>query len=176
AAQKILHLLAEQSSVALISDAGTPAISDPGAQLVAAVREAGHRVIPIPGPIALIAALSVSGFAPGPFLFYGFLPPRASPRREAIAALRETSSTIVFYEAPHRIAALIADLAACFEPQRPVLIARELTKVFETVASLALGDAQAWLAADANRERGEFVVALAPATEARASVSGLDPS
>jgi 16S rRNA (cytidine1402-2'-O)-methyltransferase len=176
ATQKVLRLLADGASVALVTDAGTPAISDPGAQLVRLVREAGHAVVPVPGPSALVAALSVAGLPAGPFAFHGFLPARANARREALAALRDAPHTLVFFEAPHRIRALLDDLAACFPGLRQVVIARELTKVFETVVSLPLADAPAWLAADGNRERGEFVVALAAPGEAqaRARVAALD--
>jgi len=170
AVQKVLQLLADGASIALASDAGTPAISDPGAALVAAVREAGYRVVPLPGPSALTAAMSVAGFRAGPFLFYGFLPSRAKARREALHVLREARSAIVFYEAPHRVRAMISALVSLFDGERRMLIARELTKIFETIVVCRLSEALSWLDADANRERGEFVIAIeAPAEPATAS-------
>jgi len=157
-AQKLLTLLAEGKSVALVSDAGTPGVSDPGARSVAAVRSAGYPVIPLPGANAAIAALSVAGLADPHFLFAGFLPPKSSARRQQIEALRMVSAALVFYEAPHRILDTIADLAELLEPQRTLVVARELTKLFEQIAAMPLADAPDWFAADANRQRGEFVL------------------
>ncbi len=151
-------------SVALVSDAGTPAFSDPGARLIAAVREAGHRVVPIPGCNAAAAALSSSGF-PGPqFLFYGFLPAKAGERRSVLEALVTSRFMLVLYEAPHRVLDCVTDLAAAFGPSRRLVIARELTKMFESVHTCALGEAAAWLSDDANRIRGEFVLIVEGAT------------
>jgi 16S rRNA (cytidine1402-2'-O)-methyltransferase len=161
AAQKLIRLLREGKAVALVSDAGTPAVSDPGARAVAAVREAGFEVIPVPGPSAAIAALSASGLTDPHFLFYGFLPTKEAARRKAIAALKALPCALVFYEAPHRIEEAVADLALLLEPQRTLVIARELTKLFESIVSLPLAEAPAWLAADENRRRGEFVLAVA---------------
>lgn len=158
AAQKVLELLAAGKAVALVSDAGTPGISDPGARVVSAVRAAGHAVVPVPGANAAIAALSVAGVDHPHFLFCGFLPPKAAARQQAIAAVKEVKAALVFYEAPHRIAATVDDLVAVLEPERQLLIARELTKLFEETVLLALGEAPAWLAADENRRRGEFVL------------------
>ena len=165
AAQKLLRLLREGKAVALVSDAGTPGVSDPGARAVAAVREAGFEVVPIPGPNAAIAALSASGVAEPHFLFYGFLPAKSAARRKAVEELKSLPHALVFYEAPHRIVETLDDLAAVLEPQRTLVIARELTKVYESIVSLPLADAPAWLAADGNRQRGEFVliVSAAPA-------------
>lgn len=160
AAQKLIRLLREGKAVALVSDAGTPAVSDPGARAVAAVREAGFAVIPVPGPNAAIAALSASGLTDPHFLFYGFLPVKEAARRKAIAGLKSLPCALVFYEAPHRIEEAVADLAAELEPQRTLVIARELTKLFESIVSLPLAEAPAWLAADENRRRGEFVLAV----------------
>src|SRR5690606_29590240 len=137
-----------------ISDAGTPAISDPGARVVAEVREAGHRVVPIPGPNAAIAALSASGVE-GPFLFIGFLPPKAGARRRALETWRNLTHTLVFYEAPHRVVECVEDLLMVLGPARTLIIARELTKLFETIHTCRLDEASAWFAADANRLRGE---------------------
>ena len=157
APEVIAHLNAGRS-VALASDAGTPAFSDPGARLVSLVREAGFSVVPIPGPNAVAAALSVSGF-PGPqFLFYGFLPVRGSERRRAIEALASIPHALVFYEAPHRVRDSLADLSATLGASRRIVIARELTKLFESIHVCSLGEAAQWLSADPNREKGEFVL------------------
>jgi 16S rRNA (cytidine1402-2'-O)-methyltransferase len=162
AAQLIAHLEAGRH-VALITDAGTPAVSDPGARLVARVREAGFPVVPLPGPCAAVAALSVSGFAEGGFRFVGFLPTRAAARVAALSALRDERDAMVFYEAPHRIVECVADLAQVFGDAREILIAREMTKLHEQIVRMPLGEAAAWFAADSNRLRGEFVLVLAGA-------------
>jgi 16S rRNA (cytidine1402-2'-O)-methyltransferase len=158
AAGQVLALLGAGRSLALTCDAGTPAISDPGALLVDAARSAGFPVTPVPGPNAAAAALSASGLAAPHFLFYGFLPERAAARRSALEPLAALPYALVFYEAPHRIEACLADLRAALGDARRVVIARELTKLFETLHECSLGEAPAWLAADANRTRGEFVV------------------
>ncbi|MBK8337419.1 MAG: 16S rRNA (cytidine(1402)-2'-O)-methyltransferase [Sterolibacteriaceae bacterium] len=164
AAAAIVAAIGEGKRVALVSDAGTPAVSDPGARIVRAVSEAGLRVIPVPGPSALTAALSASGLGDERVLFCGFLPARAGTRGEAIEALKALDAALVFYEAPHRVAETVADLAARLDPRREMVIARELTKLFESIARMPLADAPAWLAADPNRERGEFVLLVsAPA-------------
>ena len=163
AAQQVIARLADGESVALVSDAGTPAVSDPGARLVARVRQAGYRVVPLPGPCAAVTALSASGLAEPHFLFYGFLPSRARQRDDALRELVSLPYTLVFYEAPHRIVDTVAALAAVFGAERTLVIARELTKVFETVHSGALGAASDWLQADANRQRGEFVLLVSGA-------------
>jgi 16S rRNA (cytidine1402-2'-O)-methyltransferase len=160
AADKIVALLREGKRVALITDAGTPGISDPGARAVAAVRAAGFAVVPLPGPSAAIAALSASGLADARFLFAGFLPTKTAARRAEIARLAATEAALVFYEAPHRIEETVADLAATLEPQRSLVVARELTKLFEQIAVMPVADGPAWLAADANRRRGEFVLVV----------------
>lgn len=154
----LIRLLGEGRSVALISDAGTPAVSDPGARAVARVQEAGHPVVPVPGPSAAIAALSASGLTDAHFHFHGFLPVKSAARRAALERLRAIPATLVFYEAPHRIAETVADLAAVLESGRQLVIARELTKLFEQIVRLPLAESPAWLAADANRCRGEFVL------------------
>lgn len=163
AADKLLAALAAGESVALVSDAGTPAISDPGALVVARVLEAGFRVTPIPGANAAIAALSAAGMAETAFLFYGFLPAKAAARRKTLEALRGLPHTLVFYEAPHRIAECIDDLAAALEPARTVVLARELTKLFESIHRCRLDEAAAWLAADDKHRRGEFVLIVSGA-------------
>ena len=157
AAAKVVELLAAGRSVALISDAGTPAVSDPGALIVRAVRAAGFNVVPVPGPNAAVTALCAAGFE-GAFHFAGFLPPRSAARRTALRELKDLPATLVLYEAPHRIVELAQDLAIEFEGQRTLVIARELTKHFETIHATTVVDALAWLEADANRRRGEFVV------------------
>ena len=160
AADMLVRLLREGRTLALVSDAGTPAVSDPGARAVAAVRAAGFDVIPVPGPNAAIAALSASGLTDPHFLFYGFLPAKEMARRKAIAELKPLPCALVFHEAPHRIEENVADLAEVLESQRNLVIARELTKLYESIASLPLAEAPAWLAADADRRRGEFVLAV----------------
>ena len=162
AAVRIVERLQAGESVALISDAGTPGISDPGARVVAAVRAAGCKVVPLPGPCAATTALSASGLLDEHFLFYGFLPSKGGQRRQALEELRDTPCALVFYEAPHRVLETVADMATVFG-ERTLVIARELTKLFETVHSLPLGQALAWLKEDPNRQRGEFVLMLSGA-------------
>ncbi len=163
AAGKIIERLTTGESVALISDAGTPAISDPGARIVARVREAGFRITPLPGPCAAVTALSASGLTDPHFLFYGFLPSKSGQRRQALSELLTLPYTLVFYEAPHRILETVADLAEVFGGERTLVIAREISKLFETIHSLPLGAATAWLTADPNQQRGEFVLMLSGA-------------
>ncbi|MBA3032765.1 MAG: 16S rRNA (cytidine(1402)-2'-O)-methyltransferase [Gammaproteobacteria bacterium] len=158
AAAKLIALLAEGKRVALISDAGTPGISDPGSRAAAAVRAAGYPVTPLPGPNAAIAALSAAGLDAPAFHFVGFLPAKVGARRTALESLKPIIATLVFYEAPHRIEATVADLAALLEPEREIVIARELTKLFEEIVRLPLTAASAWLTADDNHRRGEFVL------------------
>lgn len=158
AAAKLIRLLGEGRRVALLSDAGTPGVSDPGARTVAAVRAAGFRVIPLPGPNAAIAAISAAGLGDERFLFVGFLPAKVGTRRTAIAELAPVKAALVFYEAPHRVLETVTDLVELLEPQREIVIARELTKLFEQIERVPLGAAPAWLAADANHQRGEFVL------------------
>lgn len=158
AGEKILDTLRAGQSVAVISDAGTPGISDPGAVLVGLVREAGLNVVPLPGACAAVAALSAAGFDQPHFLFYGFLPASGAQRRRELDALREQMAVLVFYEAPHRVVESVQDMAATFGGARQILIARELTKTFETFHRCALGEAVAWLQADPNQQRGEFVL------------------
>jgi len=162
AAARILEKLQGGESVALISDAGTPGISDPGARIVAAVRAAGCKVVPLPGPSAVTTALSASGLLDEHFLFYGFLPNKGGQRRQAIDALRDYPCALVFYEAPHRVLETVADLAAVLG-ERTLVIARELTKLFESIHSGPLTAALAWLEEDPNRQRGEFVLLVSGA-------------
>jgi len=162
AARELVRQLEAGHDVALVTDAGTPAISDPGAHAVAAVRAAGFEIVPIPGASAAIAALSVAGL-PGPFAFVGFLPSRPAARRKALETWREFPHTLVLYEAPHRIVECLEDLVQVFGSGRTVVVARELTKAFETVHASTLGEARAWLEADPDRTRGEFVVIVSGA-------------
>ena len=163
AAEKIIALLHAGQSVAFVSDAGTPAVSDPGALLVQAVREAGLRVIPIPGASAAMAALSAAGLNEPHFLFYGFLPNKSAARRTALQALASHPYTLVFYEAPHRIVECVADLCAVLGGERQIVLAREITKLFETIHACPLSDAETWLQSDSNNQRGEFVVLVSGA-------------
>jgi len=160
-AAKLLQAMHAGKNVALISDAGTPALSDPGALLVEQAHRAGIRVIPIPGPNAAVAAFSASGFPAERFLFAGFLPAGRAARRKALKGL-DLPWPVILYEAPHRVLETLEDLAERFGVAREVVIARELTKKFEDVARLPLGEARDWLLADPHRQRGEFVLVLAP--------------
>ena len=172
AAGQVLALLGAGQSLALTSDAGTPAISDPGALLVAAVRSAGFPVKPVPGPNAAIAALSASGFTAPHFLFYGFLPERAAARRKALAPLARLPFTLVFYEAPHRIVESVADLREVLGGSRRIVLARELTKLFETMHACSLAEVEAWLASDPNQRKGEFVLIVEGADGGAAAGTG----
>ncbi|MGB9093851.1 MAG: 16S rRNA (cytidine(1402)-2'-O)-methyltransferase [Gallionella sp.] len=163
AAEKIIALLQAGQSVAFVSDAGTPAVSDPGALLVQAVRDAGLRVVPVPGASAAMAALSAAGLNEAHFLFYGFLPNKSSARRTALLSLADYPFTLVFYEAPHRIVECVADLCGVLGGERQIVLAREISKLFETIHACALHDAESWLKSDTNRQRGEFVVLVSGA-------------
>ncbi|GAB7126416.1 16S rRNA (cytidine(1402)-2'-O)-methyltransferase [Silvimonas sp. JCM 19000] len=167
-AEKIVTRLQAGDSVAQVSDAGTPAISDPGAQLVAAVHDAGLKVVPIPGASALTSALSVAGFTCAHTLFYGFLPPKTRQRQDALAPLLNLPYATVFYEAPHRILDTMADLVTCFGADRTALLAREITKTFETLKRGPLSALQSWTASDSNQQRGEFVIVIDAAPPAPA--------
>jgi len=172
--EMIVAMLEAGKSVALVSDAGTPAISDPGARLVRAVRDAGYPVIPLPGPSALATAISAAGLDAESFVFLGFLPQQAKARRARLAAFAELPVAIVVYEAPHRVRATVADLAVAFGGERALVVGRELTKAFETITRIQLGGADAWFAGDTNRERGEFVLIVdAPARAMRGANSAL---
>ncbi len=167
AADGVVKLIAEGSSVAMVTDAGTPAVSDPGARVVAAVHIAGLTVIPVPGVSAVVAAVSASGEGEGGFLFHGFLPTKTGDRKRALSALSAASYPVVLYESPHRIVESMRDIAEVFGDTRDVVVCRELTKKFETIKRLRLADAVAWLEADTNQQRGEFVLVLTkPGAEA----------
>ena len=172
AAQQVIGKLAAGESVALVSDAGTPAVSDPGARLVARVRAAGFRVVPLPGACAAVTALSASGLAESHFLFYGFLPAKTKQREDELRALVDLPYALVFYEAPHRILETVESIARVLGNDRTLVFARELTKLFETIHSCPSGEALAWLQADANRQRGEFVLLVSGAVEAGGSGEG----
>ena len=165
AAEKVIALLQQDKSVALVTDAGTPAVSDPGAVLVEAVRAAGFLVIPVPGASAAVAALSASGLSAPHFLFYGFLPNKSGARRTALQALAEHPYTLVFYEAPHRILECVEDLQAVLGNEREIVFAREITKLFESIYRCRLGEALAWLNSDPNNQRGEFVLLVSGAPQ-----------
>jgi len=164
--RRLLPRLQGGQSLALVSDAGTPLISDPGYRLVRAARTAGITVSPIPGPCALIAALSVSGLASDRFVFEGFLPAKSGPRRARLTALAHESRTLIFYESPHRLAAMLADAAVAFGRTRRAVLARELSKLFETVLDETLAGLHARVMADPNQCRGECVVLIEGAPEA----------
>jgi 16S rRNA (cytidine1402-2'-O)-methyltransferase len=172
AAAALVRSIADGEAVALVSDAGTPAVSDPGAGLVAAVRSAGCNVIPVPGASALTTALSASGMAFEGAVFAGFLPVKGSERREKLAALAAGPWAIVLFEAPHRVAETLADLHEALG-ERDVVIARELTKRFETITRMPLAQAHAFVQADDDRRRGEFVLVIEGRPVERAS--GIDP-
>lgn len=172
AAEGLLKRLQAGESIALVTDAGTPAVSDPGAVVVQAVRNAGVKVVPIPGASAVIAALSAAGIVEPGFCFEGFLPASGSQRRKRLDRLKGIPVTLVFYEAPHRIVECVQDLQTVFGGGRLLTIARELTKTFETIHTASLTDTVHWLQADSNQQRGEFVLLIHPAPAEKAE--GLD--
>ena len=158
---KLLKRLADGEDIALISDAGTPLISDPGYRLVAEARSRGFAVLPIPGACAAIAALSVSGLPTDKFYFGGFLPAKSSQRKTAISALKTTGETMIFYEAPHRIADTIKDMMEIFGDHRQAFVGREISKAFETYLQGNLTEIHQQILADSNQQRGEIVLVVA---------------
>lgn len=159
AAVRVVEALRQGKSVAYVSDAGTPGISDPGARLVRTVREACLPVAPIPGPSAVVTLLSAAGLE-GPWMFHGFLPAKAVERRKVLERLRVLHCALVFYEAPHRIVETVNDLASVLGGERQITLGRELTKRFEQIHAASLAQAVAWLQADENHQRGEFVLII----------------
>jgi 16S rRNA (cytidine1402-2'-O)-methyltransferase len=156
--QKLIERLQAGATVALISDAGTPLVSDPGYRLVKLARAAGVRVIPVPGACALIAALSASGLPSDRFAFEGFLPAKAGQRQNALTLLNKEPRTLLFYEAPHRVLECLRDMVAVFGGEREAVLARELTKTFETIVSAPLQELLTFVEADTNQQRGEIVL------------------
>jgi 16S rRNA (cytidine1402-2'-O)-methyltransferase len=165
--EHIINLLAAGHSIALISDAGTPLISDPGFHLVRAVREAGYRVSPVPGCCAFVAALSASGLPSDRFRFVGFLPAKSGARLQALQPYAAHTETLIFYESTHRIIDSLTAMAEVFGQERYAVVARELTKTFETIHGDTLANLLQWIQADHNQQKGEFVVLVhgAPAPE-----------
>ena len=166
-AEKLVLALKNGDNIALVTDAGTPGISDPGAIVVKIAREAGIKVVPIPGVSAVVAALSASGITQNGFYFHGFLPASGAARRKVLESLKSQSVTLVLYEAPHRIVECVEDLTKVLGGERQLTFARELTKTFETIYTCPTSRASAWLQADANQQRGEFVLLIeaAPVVE-----------
>ncbi len=162
-APRLVERLAAGESLALISDAGTPLISDPGFHLVRLAREQGVRVVPVPGVSALMAGVSVSGLPTDRFVFEGFLPAKSGPRRKRLQALVGETRTLIFYEAPHRVRATLEDMAAVIGEGRRAVLARELTKTFETVKNAPLGELAEWVRSDTDQQKGEIVLLLAGA-------------
>lgn len=165
AAERVFRCLREGGAVALVSDAGTPLISDPGYRLVREAQDQGYRVCPVPGACAATAALSASGLPTDRFLFEGFLPAKAGARRQRLEALRQESATLIFYEAPHRVADSVAAMAGVFGGDREAVMARELSKAFETIRRAGLDDLAAFIAGDGNQQRGELVLLVAGARD-----------
>lgn len=157
----MLEKLQSGMNLALVSDAGTPLINDPGYRLVNLCREAGVKVVPVPGACAAITALSAAGLPTDRFHYEGFFPAKTTARKQLLANLREQSATLVFYESPHRILSTLDDIIEVMGEQRLLVLARELTKTFETFAALPAGELKAWMQADPNQQKGEMVVMIA---------------
>ncbi len=177
--QKIAWLeqqLVDGKDIALVSDAGTPLINDPGYHLVSAFRAKGYSVVPIPGACAAITALSVAGLATDRFLYEGFLPAKTKARQERLNELRQEPRTVVYYESPHRILDSLADMVTCLGAERPLVLARELTKTFETIQSLPAQSMLDWVKADPNQQKGEMVLMVAgyQKTQQQLPVEALD--
>jgi len=170
ASSGLLRRLEDGADIALVSDAGTPLISDPGFHLVRSVRQAGLRVVPVPGPSALTAALSVAGLPTDRFYFEGFLSAKQAARRQRLLELKDATATLVFYESSHRIRESLGDMLALFGADREATLARELTKTFETVRQTSLAELLAWVEADSDQQKGEFVVLVHGAAKAAAAM------
>ncbi|MEM8660536.1 MAG: 16S rRNA (cytidine(1402)-2'-O)-methyltransferase, partial [Pseudomonadota bacterium] len=153
--QRLCEYIANNGSVALVTDAGTPLISDPGYRLVRAVQNAGFAVTPIPGPCAAIAALSASGLATDRFVFEGFLPAKPAARASRLAELSDTAATMIFFESPHRVLATLAAMVSVFGAEREAVFARELTKTFETIKRASLQSLHSLVTQDSNQRKGE---------------------
>ncbi|MBW4015811.1 16S rRNA (cytidine(1402)-2'-O)-methyltransferase [Moraxella osloensis] len=162
---KLIEVLQSGQSIALISDAGTPLISDPGFRLVRACHQAGIKVSPVVGASAAIAALSVAGLPSDKFYFYGFLPAKTTGRQSELAKIKDLTATLIFYEAPHRIVECIDDMITVLGDNRQVTFCRELTKTFETIYPSTLGELKAFVASDANQQKGEMVLVVAGAND-----------
>lgn len=159
-AKKLIARLKNGERIVLVSDAGTPAVSDPGARIVDAVRKENLNVVPIPGPSAAITALSASGFTDEHFLFIGFLPVKSTQRYKFLEKIKAVPATLIIYEAPHRIKETLKSLTDIFEPSRQIVVARELTKLFEEIHRCNLSDTAKWITEDVNRQKGEFVLLI----------------
>jgi len=171
--QKLIEFLLQGDSIALISDAGTPLISDPGYRLVTAARQVELPVVPLPGACAAITALSASGLPTDSFCFEGFLPATSSARRKRLESLAREPRTLIFYESPHRVLEALADLEQIFGPKRQAVLARELTKLFETIHSSDLASLLTWVKADPNQQRGEMVLLVAGAPAGAQAEGGI---
>ncbi|MBC3918668.1 16S rRNA (cytidine(1402)-2'-O)-methyltransferase [Undibacterium sp. CY18W] len=165
-AEKILQRLQAGERIALVSDAGTPGVSDPGAKIVDAIKLAGLPVTPLPGASAAISALSASGLIHDRFYFVGFLPAKAGQRESTLREVSNVAASLIFYEAPHRIIESVQAMLAMFGPARRIVLAREVSKLFEEIHRCPLSEAAAWLAADSHREKGEYVILIEAAVAA----------
>jgi 16S rRNA (cytidine1402-2'-O)-methyltransferase len=157
-AGKLIEKLRQGEQIALISDAGTPLISDPGYRVVSQVRDAGFSVVPVPGACAMVAALCASGLPSDRFIFEGFLPAKESGRRQRLQRIADETATLIYYESPHRIVASLSTIVEVLGAEREVVIARELTKTFETIKALPAAEMVAWVASDHNQQKGEIVL------------------
>ncbi|CAH0993155.1 Ribosomal RNA small subunit methyltransferase I [Sinobacterium norvegicum] len=157
-AEKLIEKLRQGEQIALISDAGTPLISDPGYRVVTQVRDAGFKVVPVPGACAMVAALCASGLPSDRFIFEGFLPAKESGRRQRLQRVVDETATLIYYESPHRIVASLSSIAEVFGGDREVVLARELTKTFETIKALPVAEMVAWVESDRNQQKGEIVL------------------
>ncbi|MEM8660035.1 MAG: 16S rRNA (cytidine(1402)-2'-O)-methyltransferase, partial [Pseudomonadota bacterium] len=169
--RRLCEHIANNGSVALVTDAGTPLISDPGYRLVRAVQNAGFTVTPIPGPCAAIAALSASGLPTDRFVFEGFLPAKSAARASRLAELSDTAATMIFYESPHRVLATLAAMVSVFGAEREAVFARELTKTFETIKRASLQSLHSLVTEDSNQRKGEIVLLIAGAQPSSSTIS-----